>query len=197
MEAWTTPWDREARPDTGLTNGQLGLALGIAAQLMLLGALVASYVLLEVGSAPGAWPAVGQRGAHPLMPASQVALMLSLVCAALAWRRAARGAFRPWVLAGALLAFLALTLTALDWSHKLAVGQTPASHVFFACYFVLSGVVCLQLLAGVVASGGLLARTGGAAGQTPLSAERARLVAGWWIFSAICASVVHAMLYHL
>ena len=78
MQAWTTPFDREPRPDTGLTNGQLGLALGIAAQLMLLGALVASYVLLEVGAAPGAWPAVGQRGAHPLMPWVQAVLPVSL-----------------------------------------------------------------------------------------------------------------------
>ena len=90
----------------------------------------------------------------------------------------------------------ALALTALDWSGKLAAGQTPASHTFFACYYVLSGVVSLQLLAGLVACGGLLARTGGTA-ATPLSAERARLVAGWWIFSALCGSVAYAVLYHL
>lgn len=197
MVAWTTPFDRAPRPDTGLTNGQLGLALGVAAQLMLLGALVASYVLLRVGALPGAWPAVGQRGAHALMPGSQVAFALSLVCAVLAWRRAERGAFRSWIAAVVALGLGALALTALDWSGKLAAGQTPAAHTYFACYFVLSGVVSLQLLAGLVACGGLLARAGGAAAHTPLSAERARLVAGWWIFSALCGSVAYAVLYHL
>lgn len=197
MDAWTTPFDRAPRPDTGLTNGQLGLALGVAAQLMLLGALVTSYVLLRVGALPGAWPAVGQRGAHVLMPWVQPLLLLSAVAGVLAWRRAARGAFRAGVLAVVALGLGALALTALDWSGKLAAGQTPAAHTYFACYYVLSGVVTLQLLAGLVACGGLLARTGGAAAGTPLSAERARLVAGWWIFSALCGSVAYAVLYHL
>ena len=197
MEAWTTPFDRAPRPDTGLTNGQLGLGLGMAAQLMLFGALVASYVLLEVGAAPGAWPAVGQRGAHPLMPGAQGALALSLVFAVIAWRRAARGAFRPWIAGVGVMGLAALALTALDWSGKLAAGQTPAAHTFFACYFVLSGVVSLQLVAGLVVCGGLLARTGGAANVTPLATERARLVSGWWIFNALCGSVAYAVLYHL
>lgn len=200
----TTPYSIQARPDTGFTNGQLGLALGIAAQFMLLGALVASYVLLEVGAAPGGWPAVGQRGAHPLMPLAQPALLLSLVSAV--WLLPGRGAGKPGAgrvpaLLTALLGLAALALTALDWSVKLAGGHTPASSTFYACYFVLSGVVSAQFLAGLVALGGLLVRSvGGAAAAPAEAAARARhsagLIGGGWIFAALCGSLVYAMLYH-
>src|SRR5262249_30796606 len=48
------PYTVEARPDTGLTNGKLGIWLFLASEVMLFGALFASYVMLRVGNAH--WP---------------------------------------------------------------------------------------------------------------------------------------------
>ena len=52
------PYTVELRPDTGLNNGKLGIWLFLASEVMLFGALFASYVMLRVGATDG-------RGAPP------------------------------------------------------------------------------------------------------------------------------------
>ena len=48
------PYTVAARPDTGLNNGKIGIWLFLASEVMLFGALFATYVLLRVGAAE--WP---------------------------------------------------------------------------------------------------------------------------------------------
>ena len=48
------PYTVEVRRDTGLTNGKIGIWLFLASEVMLFGALFASYILIRVG-APS-WP---------------------------------------------------------------------------------------------------------------------------------------------
>ena len=54
------PYTVELRRDTGLNNGKIGIWLFLASEVMLFGALFASYILIRVG-APS-WP----RGASIL-----------------------------------------------------------------------------------------------------------------------------------
>ena len=49
------PYAVSARPDTGLANGKFGIWLFLASEVMLFGALFATYVLLRVGNPE--WPA--------------------------------------------------------------------------------------------------------------------------------------------
>ena len=48
------PYTVEARPDTGLTNGKLGIWLFLASEVMLFGALFATYIMLRIGA--DEWP---------------------------------------------------------------------------------------------------------------------------------------------
>ena len=48
------PYTVEVRPDTGLSNGKLGVWLFLASEVMLFAALFSSYILLRVGSTE--WP---------------------------------------------------------------------------------------------------------------------------------------------
>ena len=48
------PYTVEVRRDTGLTNGKIGIWLFLASEVMLFGALFASYILIRTG-APS-WP---------------------------------------------------------------------------------------------------------------------------------------------
>src|SRR3954471_13256746 len=48
------PYTVETRPDTGLTNGKLGIWLFLASEVMLFGALFSTYIILRVGSVE--WP---------------------------------------------------------------------------------------------------------------------------------------------
>ena len=54
------PYTVEPRPDTGLTNGKIGIWLFLASEVMLFGALFATYIMLRVGNPD--WP----RGAEIL-----------------------------------------------------------------------------------------------------------------------------------
>jgi cytochrome c oxidase subunit III len=48
------PYIVEERPDTGLTNGKLGIWLFLASEVMLFGALFSTYIILRVGAPE--WP---------------------------------------------------------------------------------------------------------------------------------------------
>src|SRR6202795_5329333 len=48
------PYTVEARPDTGLHNGKLGVWLFLASEVMLFGALFSTYIILRTGSVE--WP---------------------------------------------------------------------------------------------------------------------------------------------
>ena len=48
------PYTVEARPDTGLANGKLGIWLFLASEVMLFGALFSTYIILRTGAVE--WP---------------------------------------------------------------------------------------------------------------------------------------------
>jgi cytochrome c oxidase subunit 3 len=47
------PYTVEVRRDTGLTNGKIGIWLFLASEVMLFGALFASYILIRTGRRAG------------------------------------------------------------------------------------------------------------------------------------------------
>src|SRR5271170_7381410 len=50
------PYTINARPDTGLYNGKLGIWLFLASEVMLFGALFTAYLFMRLGAEDGAWP---------------------------------------------------------------------------------------------------------------------------------------------
>ena len=50
------PYTITARPDTGLTNGKLGIWLFLASEVMLFGALFTAYIFVRIGASDGTWP---------------------------------------------------------------------------------------------------------------------------------------------
>ena len=48
------PYTVEARPDSGLTNGKFGIWLFLASEVMLVGALFSTYIILRTGALE--WP---------------------------------------------------------------------------------------------------------------------------------------------
>jgi cytochrome c oxidase subunit 3 len=50
------PYTLNARPDTGLYNGKLGIWLFLASEVMLFGALFTSYLFMRIGAEDGTWP---------------------------------------------------------------------------------------------------------------------------------------------
>ena len=77
------PYTVEVRPDTGLSNGKLGIWLFLASEVMLFGALFSSYILLRVGSAD--WPLGSEELNVPLASFNTVVLITSSVTMVMAW----------------------------------------------------------------------------------------------------------------
>ena len=77
------PYTVAARPDTGLNNGKIAIWLFLASEVMLFGALFASYILLRTGNPE--WP----HGSHylniPLATLNTIVLISSSVTMVMAW----------------------------------------------------------------------------------------------------------------
>ncbi|MCA9416316.1 MAG: cytochrome c oxidase subunit 3, partial [Candidatus Omnitrophica bacterium] len=71
------------RPDTGLTNGKIGIWLFLASEVMLFGALFSAYVLLRVGAET--WPLGRDVLNIWLALVNTVVLITSSVTMVLAW----------------------------------------------------------------------------------------------------------------
>src|SRR5688572_27634657 len=77
------PYTVDVRPDTGLSNGKLGVWLFLASEVMLFGALFSSYILLRVGSTE--WPQGSEELSVPLAAFNTVVLIASSVTMVMAW----------------------------------------------------------------------------------------------------------------
>lgn len=182
-----TVFDLEPRPDTGFTSGRLGLLLFAAAQIMLFGALIASFLLLRTGAAPGSWPAPSLRVTSPLIPTAALALLCSALtqwAALRALRHRLEAAWRIRLSVTLALGIMALLFGWADAGQKLDAGLTPATATFWASWYLLLGVVMLHVMAGVAAQFWLLGPGGGGANVSPeRRTRRGRLVTDYWLFT--------------
>jgi len=144
------PYTVEVRRDTGLTNGKIGIWLFLASEVMLFGALFASYILIRTG-APS-WP----RGATilnvPLATFNTLVLISSSVTMVMSWASLKRhrfGTFRIYMAATILLGCAFLVVKYFEYSHKFELGLFPRTNNFLAIYFTLTGLHMLHVFGGM------------------------------------------------
>ncbi len=150
------PYTVNIRPDTGLTNGKLGIWLFLASEVMLFGALFASYILLRVGAGAADWPQGREFLSVPMATLNTVVLIVSSVTMLMAWASLARnqfGPFRMWMGATILLGFVFLVVKYFEYSAKFHHHLYPSTNTFLAIYFTLTGLHGLHVLAGMVVNG--------------------------------------------
>src|SRR6266704_401053 len=119
------PYTVEARPDTGLHNGKLGVWLFLASEVMLFGALFSSYILLRVG-APD-WPH-GELSVK-LGTVNTIILISSSVTMVMAWASLKMndwGKHRLFLISTFLLAGLFLVNKYFEYSAHFATGELPS-----------------------------------------------------------------------
>jgi len=144
------PYTVEARPDTGLTNGKLGIWLFLASEVMLFGALFASYVMLRVGNEH--WPPGATYLNIPLATLNTVILISSSVTMVLAWASLARNdfkKFRVFMAITILCGFGFLTVKYFEYSAKFHHELFPSTNTFLAIYFTLTGLHMLHVIGGM------------------------------------------------
>lgn len=145
------PYNTQARPDTGLYNGKLGMWLFIASEIMLFGGLLSSYVFMRVGSA--GWPEPGEVLSVPVAAFNTLVLISSSITMVMAWASLKLGnyrRFRTYLAATLVLGLLFLVVKSSEYADKINHGLVPATDNFFATYYVLTGLHYLHIVGGLV-----------------------------------------------
>ena len=148
------PYTVHPRPDTGLTNGKLGIWLFLASEVMLFGALFASYILLRVGAPE--WPDGRDFLNIPLATLNTAVLITSSVTMVLAWASLVKknfGKFRMWQAATILLGAVFLVIKYFEYSAKFHHHYFPSTNTFLAIYFTLTGLHGLHVIGGMAVNG--------------------------------------------
>ena len=147
---WNIPYTVEARPDTGLANGKLGIWLFLASEVMLFGALFSTYIILRVGAAE--WPH-GELNVW-LGMVNTFILIGSSVTMVMAWASLKLndcGKHRLYLLLTFVLAARLPREQVLRVRGPLrARAKGPWHSTFLAIYFTLTGLHGLHILGGMV-----------------------------------------------
>ncbi len=149
------PYTVDARPDTGLPNGKLGIWLFLASEVMLFGALFSTYILLRVGAPE--WPH-GELNI-PLGAINTVILICSSVTMVMAWASLKMNQFgkgRLYLLTTFVLAAVFLVNKYFEYAAHFRAGEGPWHSTFLAIYFTLTGLHGLHILAGMIVMAYLL-----------------------------------------
>ena len=148
------PYTADIRPDTGLTNGKLGVWLFLASEVMLFAALFSSYILLRVGSTE--WPHGFEELNVPMAAFNTVVLITSSVTMVMAWASLKMNnfaRFRMHLGITVLLALVFLVVKYFEYEHHLSMGEGPWHSTFLAIYFTMTGLHGLHILGGIVVNG--------------------------------------------
>ena len=149
MTGMNIPFTVEVRPDTGLTNGKLGIWLFLASEVMLFGALFSSYILLRVGAVE--WPH-GELSVS-LGTINTIILIASSVTMVMAWASLKLnnwGRHRLFLSLTFLLALVFLVNKYFEYAEHLHAGEGPDHSTFLAIYFTLTGLHGLHILGGMI-----------------------------------------------
>ena len=149
------PYTVDERPDTGLTNGKLGIWLFLASEVMLFGALFSTYIILRVGAPE--WPH-GELNIW-LGAINTVILISSSVTMVMAWASLKMndwGKHRLFLISTFLLAALFLVNKYFEYSAHFATGEVPSHSTFLAIYYTLTGLHGLHILGGMIVMAYLL-----------------------------------------
>ena len=144
------PYTVEPRPDTGLNNVKIGIWLFLASEVMLFGALFASYILLRVGAVE--WPRGHDILNVPLATLNTVILITSSVTMVMAWASLVKKNFGKFKLYQGLtvgLGFGFLIVKAIEYGTKFSHHLYPSTSTFLAIYFVMTGLHALHVIGGM------------------------------------------------
>ena len=190
------PYTVERRPDTGVNNVQLGVWLFLASEVMLFGGLFSAYFTLRAGAAAAWMP----FRAH-LDPAIVSTALLfggtAAFAAAVRMARAGRlAAFRAWMAAATVLAFLFLPYKYLQYVDAWDSGYHASTSTQWGMYFLLTGVHALHVAGGVLVNLRLLGTSAARwTGETPAVVNRVTASALYWYFVDAIWVILFLLLY--
>ncbi|MBV9212310.1 MAG: cytochrome c oxidase subunit 3 [Actinobacteria bacterium] len=172
-----------ARGRRSLPNGLWGIALFIATEATMFGAIIATYFYLRFKHA--GWPLDGIAPPKPALPlaitAALAATTLPMLLASRAVRAARRGAAVGWILFAMAVQCGYLAVQIVLFSDDLS-RFTPDQNAYGSIYYALLGASHFHVLVGIVLSGWVAARL--LAGVTNYRVVAVRVISWYWYFVA-------------
>ena len=148
------PYTVEAREDTGMHNGKLGIWLFLASEVMLFGGLFSAYIFLRMGAVD--WPEGSSILSVPIATFNTLILIASSVTMVFSWtalKEKDLGKFKSYLGATILLAVLFLVVKGFEYNDKFSHHLYPATSTFMAIYFTLTGLHAIHIIGGIIVNG--------------------------------------------
>jgi heme/copper-type cytochrome/quinol oxidase subunit 3 len=145
------PYITEARPDTGLTNGKIGIWCFLASEVMLFGAFFASYIVLRTSASD--WPHGSSILNVPMATLNTVVLITSSVTMVMAWASLMRndmGKYRLFLGTTVALGFCFCIIKYFEYSAKFEHHLLPSTNNFIALYFIMTGLHAAHVIGGMI-----------------------------------------------
>ncbi len=138
---------------TGIPSAKLGMWLFLASEVMFFTGLLGAYIVLRAGLPT--WPHPGEELKIQLAALNTFILLSSSMTMALsvaAVHRADRAKAQLFLMLTILLGTAFLGVKGYEYSLKFAHGHFPGTGIFWDCYFTLTGLRGLHVLAGIIAN---------------------------------------------
>jgi cytochrome c oxidase subunit III len=193
------PYITEARPDTGVTNGKIGIWCFLASEVMLFGAFFASYIVLRNSAAE--WPHGSSILNVPMATINTVVLITSSVTMVMAWANLMKndiGKYKMFMGATVGFGFVFLIIKYFEYSAKFEHHLYPSTNNFIALYFIMTGLHAAHVIGGMISNGYfLLAADGYLAHDKTLLEHRVENSGLFWHFVDLVWIFLFPILYLL
>jgi cytochrome c oxidase subunit III len=139
------------------SNGSLGMALFVFAEVMLFAGFISAYTIVQGSAMPGMWPPPDQ----PRLPIERTALNTAALLASgvllflggRRFRRAGAAAAQPWMLGALALGAAFVVAQGMEWVALLRHGLTLTSSQLGSFFYVIIGTHGLHAVAAILALG--------------------------------------------
>lgn len=147
----------ESLPITGIPTGKIGVWWFLASEIPVFGGLIASYIVVRLGS--GGWGEAATHLNFSLALANTFVLLTSSLTMVLAFagvedKNPQR--LRTYLELTILLGVVFLGIKAFEYAGEIRHGFTPGSGIFWSFYYGMTGLHALHVLAGIVVNAILL-----------------------------------------
>jgi cytochrome c oxidase subunit 3 len=149
------PYIVEPRPDTGLNNGNIGIWLFLSSEVMLFGALFATYLMMRIGAGAD-WPRGTEFLDWRMAATNTVVLITSSVTMVMAWASLMRrkySTYQMYMFITVGLGLVFMVIKYFEYSAKFHHHYYPETNTFLAIYFTMTGLHGLHVLGGMVVNG--------------------------------------------
>ena len=146
------PYTVERNPETGLSNGKIGVWLFLTSEVMLFGALFATYIMLRVGAADWQHDQTEAGLSIPMATVNTIVLITSSVTMVMAWASLVRRQlerYRMFLLSTVGLGFVFLIIKYFEYTAKFEHHHYPETSTFLAIYFTMTGLHALHVIGGM------------------------------------------------